>query len=162
MNNQQQEPDHVTKYQAKMQALYNRAAAADVFRQQYYPADPFDGELIDAAFLEIVELVNIFKAAKALEDEGNAEFIENLIHFRGPDITPLVRVNTDWLNTLRRRKNIICEFLQKAYFEFDSVEEVLGYEREIANMNDLQLTEYFCQAKVALACEAEMVGDAES
>ena len=156
-----QETDRAIAYQRTMQAFYNHAAA-NVFKQQYSPADPFDGILIDAAFLEVSELVNIFKAAKALEDEGNAAFIENLIHFRGCYTTPAVRVNQLWLDALRQRKAKICEYLQKACFEFDSVEEVLGYEQEIAEMNDPQLTEYLRQAQEALAVEAEVVTDAKS
>ena len=150
-----QEPDRAIAYQRTIQALYNHAAA-DIFKQQYSPADPFDGVLIDAGFLEISELVNIFKAAKALEDEGNAAFIENLIHFRGPYTTPAVRVNQLWLDALRQRKAKICEYLQKAYFEFDSVEEVVFYEQEIVDMNDPQLIKYLRQAQEALAFEVEV------
>ena len=150
-----QEPYRALAYQKKMQALYNHAAA-DIFKQQYYPADPFDGVLINAGFLEIDELVNIFKAAKALEDEGNAAFIENLIHFRGPYTTPAVRVNSLWLDALCQRKAKICEYLHKACFEFDSVEEVLNYEQKIEDINDPQLTEYLRQAQEVLAFEVEV------
>ena len=155
----QQEPYRTLAYHAKMQAIYNHTAAG-ILKQQYFPADPFEGELIDAAFLEIAELVNIFKAAKALEDEGNGAFVENLIHFKYT--TPAVRVNSLWLDALRQRKAKICEYLQKACFEFDSVEEVVFYEQEIADINDPQLTEYFRQAQEALACEVEVVVDAQS
>lgn len=154
-----QEPDRIIAYRGRMQALYNNTAAA-IFKQQYFPADPFDGELIDAAFLEVAELVNIFKAAEALENEGNAVFVENLIHFRGPYTTSAVRVNSLWLDALRQRKAKICEYLQKACFEFDSMEEVVFYEQEIAEMNDPQLTEYLRQAQEALACEVEVKNEA--
>ena len=152
-----QEPYRAIAYQQKMQALYNNTAAA-IFKQQYFPADPFDGELIDAAFLEIAELAAVFKAAKALVDEGNAAFIENLIHFRGPYTTPAVRVNSLWLDALRQRKATICEYVRSTCF--DNLKEMLWYEQKIENMNDPQLSEYLRQAQEALAFEAEVVNEA--
>lgn len=149
------EPYHAILYQQKMQALYNNTAAT-IFKEQYFPADPFEGELIDAAFLEISELTNIFKAAKALEDEGNGAFVENLIISRGLYRTPEVRVNSLWSDGLRIRKAKICRYLEQACFGFSSAEEVVFYEQEIADMNDPQLSEYLRQAQEALSCEVEV------
>jgi len=154
-----QEPDRAIVYQRKMQALYNRAAA-DIFKQQYSPADPFDGVLIDAAFLEISELVNIFKAAKAFEDEGNAAFVENLIHNRGRWTTPAVRVNQLWLDALRQRKREVCEYIHNCLFEGEA--EMEEQRQHIVDMGEPQLLEYLRQAQESLAFEVEVVVDGES
>ena len=80
------------------QALYQSDAAAN-FKKRFWPADPFDGVLISAEFLEVSDLVAVMKAARILEDEGNAAFVQNLVQYRGEHQTPMVRVNP--LQTLR-------------------------------------------------------------
>jgi hypothetical protein len=85
--------------------------------------------LIDATYLEVSELVTIYKGALALQNEGNNAFIKDLIEKRPNHKTPLVRVNVLWLNVLwlhilgqRKGKNVlddqrkgkICEYLEKA------------------------------------------------
>lgn len=143
-------------YRGKIRNLYNYAAAS-VFKEQYSPADPFEGILIPAEFLAISELVAVFKGAKALEDEGNSDFISELIERRQDSETPLIRVNRHWLNTCRRHKKKICEYLQKACFEFDK--EVRDYEQEIRDVDDPQLNEYLRQAQECLAIETEVSAD---
>lgn len=167
--------DKMTAYQQQMQnayrqrnlanlaKLYNYAdayAAAAVFKDQYKPADPFDGVQIPAEMLDIPELVTVFLAAKALEDEGNAVFIPQLVEYRKEYQTPLIRVNQLWLDALKQRKYKMCDYIYKCCFGFGgSVEEVLGYEQEIAEMDDPQLSKYLRQAQEALAVEAEVKAD---
>lgn len=138
-------------YRSSIRNIYNHAAAT-VFKKQYFPADPFEGELIDAAFLEIPDLVAIFEAAKALENEGNSAFVDNLIHYRdrGQYVTPAVRVNYLYLEKLRQRKAKICKYLQKACSEVDSA---------IEYADDAQLSEYLRQAQECLAIETEVINE---
>lgn len=149
------EPGIIAEY-AGIQAIYNNVAA-DIFKQQYYPADPFHGELIDAAFLEVDELVAVFKAAKALVDEGKAAFTKNLIHYRGSHTTPAVRVNSLWLKALRIRKGKICAYVEASCF--NNRFEVQWYKQKIEHMNEPQLLEYLHQAQEVLDCEAEVTDE---
>jgi len=149
-----QEPDRKVVYHAKMEALYTIVVAMNIFKQQYFPADPFDGVLIGVEYLEVAELVVIFRAAKALEDEGNAAFVQNLVLYRGEHSTPMLRVNQLWLDSLRQRKREICEYIHNCFFEGEA--EIEGQQQLILNANDPQLVEYLYQADEALACEVEV------
>lgn len=162
------ESNKTIEYQNQMNNAYRQRntfrsydrVAATIFKEQYKPADPFDGVLIPAEFLEISELAAVFKAAVALEDKGYAEFIPELIKRRQDYPTPLIRVDLSWLNSLRQNKYLICQYLQKCCFEFDSVEAVHFFEQEIKDLNDSQLNEYLSQAQEALATvEVEVVNE---
>lgn len=115
--------DKAIAYQRKIEALYANEAA-NKFLEEFSPADPFDkGILINAADLEISELVKIYQAAKRLESGGHQPFTNNLILSRGVEKTPLVRVNPKCADSCRfvdranRPKRIeICNLLHEFFF----------------------------------------------
>lgn len=156
------ETDKTLTYQRKIEALYANEAAAN-FKREHFPADPFDdGVLVDAAYLNIPDLVAIYKAAKTLERQGNAAFVNTLILSRGEGKTEMVRVNPLWVDASRQRKLEICKLLDTFYWGTSSTFAEKG--QEIIEMGDAQLLEYLQQVGESLdltARELEVIIDAE-
>lgn len=141
------ETERRLNYQRKMQALHH-ADSVTIFKQQYFPADPFDaGVLVNAADLDSAELATVFQAVKALENEGNAAFANSLILYRHGNLTTMIRVNPLWVDARRQRSVQICELLHCFYWETNIFEERL---REIVEAGDPQLLEYVQQIEEAL------------
>jgi len=141
-----QEPDHAQLYQRKMQALYD---AATNFKRDFFPADPFDGVLVNAADLHINELVLIYRAAEKLEAEGNAPFLNNLIMHRDHAcLPPLVRVNPLWVDARKQRTIQVCELLYSWYYETRDTFDANLF--KIVKTGDPQLLKYVQQVEETL------------
>ena len=126
--------------------------------------------MIDAADLEISELVTIYKAAKYLGDTKHHPFVNSLILSRGSLKTPMVRVNPKCADRCRfvDRANrpkiiIVCDLLYE--FFYGTGKTFSEKRKEFADENDPQLLEYLQQVEEALnltAAELEVIIDAES
>jgi hypothetical protein len=137
--------DKAITYQRKVEALY---AIEDNFKRKFFPADPSkDGVLVDAANLDVPDLVTIFRAFKSLETEGHR--VNTLIVPRdAASLTPLVRVNPLFVDQRRQQKIEICQLLQE-FFYGDCVSFAAKWQ-EIVDMGDEQLLEFLRQAEEAL------------
>lgn len=137
--------DNMIAYQRKVEALY---AIEDNFKREFFPADPSkDGVLVDAANLDIPDLVTIFRASKSLETEGHR--VNTLIVRRdSASLTPLVRVNPLFVDRRRQQKIEVCELLQK--FFYGDCGSFSAKWQEILDMGDAQLLELLRQAEEAL------------
>lgn len=158
------EDDKTIAYQRKVEALYANEAAAN-FKREFFPADPFDdGILVDAAYLDVKDLATIYRASKALEDNGHQPFINSLILYRdGAKLPPIVRVNPLFVDACRQRKIEVCELLQE--FSCGTDKTFAEKRQQIIEMDDPQLLEYLRQAEEALeltAADIEVIIDAKS
>lgn len=133
------------------QEFYPMDAAAE-FKREYFPADPFDdGVLVDASYLDVADLVAIFKAGKALRDEGNETFYHGLILFKQSQDEKweaLVKVNPLYMDAKRQRAIEISELLSD--FCFGSYADFAEKWSEILSMGDPQLAEMLRQVEESL------------
>lgn len=147
--------------EARMRREFYSVDAAAEFKREFWPADPFEtGILVDACYLDILDLVAIYKAAKSLERNGNEAFGNKLIIYkrnRNPnqvflsdrvDWNALVRVNPLWLEVKRQRKAEICQLLHAFYSE--NCQVFAEKWRQVIETQDAQLREYLQQAKESL------------
>ena len=145
------EDDKTIAYQRKVEALYANEAAAN-FRREHFPADPFeDGILVDASYLDVADLAAVFKAGKALSDEGNETFYHGLILFKRSQDEKwkaLVKVNPLYVDAKRQRAIKISELLSDFYFGNNA--DFLEKWNEILDMGDSQLTEMLRQVEEVL------------
>jgi len=143
------EDDRAQAYERKMQALHAEDAAAK-FKQEFWPADPFEtGVIVNSSDLSIEELVTIYKAVEVLHSQGNEAFLNCLIlnrdHFNFP---PMVRVNPLWVDARRQRTVQISNLLHSWYWETSQAFEAAL--QEIVEAEDPQLLEYVRQVEEAL------------
>jgi hypothetical protein len=140
--------EHAQTHQRKMQAFYAEDAAAK-FKQEFWPADPFSEVLVNAADLDIKDLVQVYKAAGLLHNQGNEVFLNSLIVHRGHlNLPPMVRVNPLWIDARRQRRLQICNLLYSWYWEIsEAFQKKL---QEIVEADDPQLIEYVRQVEEAL------------
>lgn len=140
--------EHTDNYQRKMDAEYFAAN----FKREHWPADPFDtGILTDASYLDVADLVAIFKAGKTLRAEGNEAFYHGLIFFERSQEDrwkALVKVNPLYLDAKRQRMLEISELLSNFYF--GDCAEFAEKWNEIFGMGDSQLVEMLRQVEEAL------------
>lgn len=161
--------DQTENYQRKMQEQYEAPAkyrldksevrmrresysvdATVEFKRENWPADPFEeGVLVDAAYLDIPDLVAIFRASKNLEAAVHQTTANTLILSRASaNLTPLVRVNPLFVNRLRQQKVEVTELLQKFYCgDYQSFE---AKRQEIIGMGDAQLLKFVRQVEELL------------
>lgn len=119
------------------------------FKRVFFPADPFeDGTLVDAANLDISELVAIFRAAKNLESKQLPSVNPLIVSRNGANLTPLVRVNPLFVDRRRQQKIEVCELLHE--FFYGDCGSFAAKWQEIVDMGDPQLLEFLQQAKEAL------------
>ncbi|MCC3506246.1 MULTISPECIES: hypothetical protein [unclassified Microcoleus] len=98
--------DKTLAYQRRIEALYANEATAN-FKKEFWPADPFDGILVDATYLDVQDLVAIHKAAKTLKDQGNEAFVNSLILCKQSpqgEWGAIVRVSPLWIDAHRSRR----------------------------------------------------------
>jgi hypothetical protein len=104
--------------------------------------------LVDAANLDVLELVAIFRAAKNLEPK-HLPAVNTLILPRGAaNLTPLVRVNPQFVDRRRQQKIKVCELLQE--FFYGDCASFAAKWQEIVDMGDAQLLKFLQQAEEAL------------
>lgn len=148
-------------YQRKMDAEYFAAN----FKKVFYPADPFEGGvLVDAADLDVSDLVMIFRATKNLEAGGHQPFTNTLILSRGHlNLPPMVRVNPLFVDRCRQQKIEVCELLYQ--FFYGTGKTFAEKRQEVLDMGDAQLLEYVQQLEDCLgltAAELEVIVNAEN
>lgn len=151
-------------YQRKMDAEYFAAN----FKRIFFPADPFEtGTLVDAANLDIPELVAIYRAIKNLEAGGHQPFVNTLILPRShANLTPMVRVNPLFVDRRRQQKIEVCELLHE--FFYGDCRTFKDKRQEIVDMGDAQLLEFVRQMEESLGLSErkmkvmEVIVDAES
>lgn len=138
--------DQIENYQRKMDAEYFAAN----FKKVFWPADPFEsGILIDAANLDVSELVAIYRASKSLEAGGHQAFVNSLIlHRDHANLTPMVRVNPLFVDRRRQQKIEVCELLHN--FFYSDCESFKAKRQEIIDMGDAQLLEFVRQVEEVL------------
>ncbi|MEG4484839.1 hypothetical protein [Microcoleus sp. D2_18a_B4] len=140
--------DQIENYQRKMDAEYFAAN----FKKEHWPADPFEtGIMTDASYLDIADLAAIFKAGKALQEEGNEAFYHGLINFKrsqDENWEAVVKVNPLYLDARRQRMLEISELLSDFYF--GNCEDFAQKWNEILDMNDPQLAEMLRQVEEVL------------
>lgn len=145
-----QEPHCAQMYERKMQAFYAEDAAAK-FKQEFWPADPFDtGVLVNVADLDVLEIVAVCQGAKALQDGDYGEdfpLIRYSHNLKG-GWSAEVYVNPLWVQSRQQRNLTMIELLH-SYFCGDNnfFEERL---QEIKDARDPQLIKYVRQAEEAL------------
>ncbi len=139
--------DKTISYQRKVEALYADEAAAN-FKREFFPADPSkDGVWVDAANLDIPELVAIYRASKNLEAGGHLR--KSLIVPRdAANLTPLVRVNPVFVDRRRQQKNEMCKLLHE--FFYGDCKTFAAKHQEIMGMGDSQLEEFVRQVEESL------------
>lgn len=139
--------DKTIAYQRKVEALYANEALAN-FKRVFFPADPSkDGVLVDAANLDIPDLVAIYRASKNLEAGGHR--VNTLIVSRGAaNLTPLVRVNPLFVDRRRQQKIQVCELLQE--FFYGDCQTFAQKHQQIMGMGDAQLEEFVRQVEESL------------
>lgn len=141
----------VDESEVRLRQEFYDVDAATEFKQTYWPADPFDGVLVDANYLDMADLVTLYKAMQALKNQGNQVFASLLIAFEQSqrnDWKAIARVNPLWLDLKKQRNLEICELLQDFYF--GSNEEFLEKRQEILQSEDKQLLEMLGQVEEAL------------
>lgn len=140
--------DQTDNYQRKMDAEYFAAN----FKKEHWPADPFEtGVLTDASYLDVSDLAAIFKAGKALREEGNEVFYHGLIVFnqsQDEKRKAVVKVNPLYLDAKRQRMLEITELLSDFYF--GNCDDFAEKWNEILAMNDPQLAEMLRQVEEVL------------
>jgi len=144
------EPENKTiASQHEVEALYANEAVAH-FKRVFFPADPSEeGVLVDAANLNVLELVAIFRAAKNLEPGKHLPSVNTLIVSRSAaNLTPLVRVNPQFVDHRRQQKIKVCELLQE--FFYGDCASFAAKWQEIVDMGDVQLLAFLSQAEEAL------------
>jgi hypothetical protein len=138
--------DKTIAYQREVEALYANAVH---FKRVFFPADPSkEGVLVDAANLDVLELVAIFRAAKNLEPK-HLPAVNNLILPRSAaNLTPLVRVNPQFVDCRRQQKIKVCELLHE--FFYGDCASFAAKWQEIVDMGDAQLLKFLQQVEEAL------------
>lgn len=128
--------------EARMRQEFYSVDAAAEFKREFWPADPFDGCLVDANYLDVADLANIYKAAAALKAQDNQVFAKDSIqHWKSPQFRHqlVVRVNHLYLDAKRQRTLEIGELLHEFYF--GTCESFTAKRQEIFDMGDAQLIE---------------------
>lgn len=140
--------NNTENYQRKMDAEYFAAN----FKKKYWPADPFEtGIFTDASYLDVADLAAIFKAGKALREEGNEAFYHGFINFKQSQDErweAVVKVNPLYLDARRQRMLEISELLSDFYF--GKCDDFAQKWNEILDMNDPQLVEMLRQVEEVL------------
>ena len=140
------------EYQQQMQRQYDITEAAAKFKQVFWPADPFEtGIMTDASYLDIPDLAAIFKAGRALREEGNEAFYHGFINFKRSQDEKweaVVKVNPLYLDARRQRMLEISELLSDFYF--GNCDDFAQKWNEILDMNDPQLVEMLRQVEEVL------------
>ncbi|MEG4273817.1 MULTISPECIES: hypothetical protein [unclassified Microcoleus] len=138
--------DNTIAYQRKMDGEYFAAN----FKRVFFPADPFEtGVLVDAANLDVSDLVAIYRATKNLEAGGHQAFVNTLILSRdNAHLTPMVRVNPLFVDRRRQQKVEVCELLQD--FFYGDCQTFKTKRQEIIDMGDAQLLEFVQQVEEVL------------
>lgn len=133
----------------EVETLYADEAVAH-FKRVFFPADPSEESvLVDAANLDVLDLVAIFRAAKNLEPGKHSPFVNTLILPRSAaNLTPLVRVNPQFVDRRRQQKIKVCELLHE-FFYGDCASFATKWQ-EIVDMGDAQLLKFLQQAEEAL------------
>lgn len=149
------------QYEARMRRESYPADAVAEFKSENWPADPFDtGIFVDAAYLDVADLVKLYKARKVLTDAGH-DLAKDLIKYRcSPQEStwsPIVKVNPLYVDTRRQRVCKIGDLLNAFYSEDEDCAIFGKLYQSIQAMGDPQLDEMLRQVEESLGLsETEM------
>lgn len=129
-----------------LREFYSVEAVAQ-FKKDFWPADPFDGCLADSHYLDVPDLVTLYRAAAALKSQGNEVFAKDLIqHWKNDQL--VVKINHLYLDAKRQRILEVDQLLQQ--FFYGDCESFKTKRQEIMDMGDAQLVEFVRQVEESL------------
>lgn len=147
--------DKALEYQRKVAALY----AADNFKRDFYPANPFEDGLWTSIISTPIEvMIKCLQAEKNLENDGHSMWLAATSDYYP---MPLLRLNSQWIEELTARKLAIYRYASAVVS--GDISAIADCRKQIVETEDLQLKQDLIEADEILQLKpADLIVDSAS